>query len=107
MSFDLKDVLTLEQDEDASPFEIASSLQRAINSGSAWSLQGSMGRSMMHAIEAGHCLLGRNDCRDYYQNHIPSRDQIQSGTKGSFNYVVERMGRSWARKMREIGREEV
>lgn len=102
MSFTLDDVLLLEQDEDASPFETAAALQRAINSGSAWSMQGSMGRSMMHAIEAGHCLLGLNDCRDYYGNHIPSRDQVQSGTKGSYEHVVERMGKDWAGKMREV-----
>jgi hypothetical protein len=101
MSFDLKDALTIEQDEDASPFEVASALQRAINSG-MWSLQGSYGRSMMHAIDAGQCLLGRNDFRDYYKNHIPSRDQVQAGTKGSYDFVVERMGLAWADKIKEV-----
>ena len=101
MSFDLKDVRTIEEDEDASPFEVSTALQRAINAG-MWSLQGSYGRSMMYAIEAGQCLLGRSDCRDYYRKHIPSRDQVQEGTKGSYDYVVERMGREWADRMREV-----
>lgn len=100
-NFDLDDINTLECDEDASPFDTASALQRAINSG-MWSLQGSYGRSMMHAIECGHCMLGRNDCRDYYGNHIPSRDQVQAGTKGSYEFVVERMGKAWADKMQEV-----
>ena len=101
MTFNLKDIQTIEEDEDASPFEVAAALQRAINSG-LWSLQGSYGRVMMDAIKCGHCLLGRVDCRDAYGNHIPSRDQVQEGTKGSYDFVVERMGKSWADKMREI-----
>lgn len=100
-TFTLEDIRTIEEDEDASPFEMAAALQRAINSG-LWSLQGSYGRSMMHAIQSGQCMLGRNDCRDYYGNHIPSRDQVQESTKGSYAYVVERMGKAWADKMQEI-----
>lgn len=99
--FDLNDVATLEQDEDASHTETSLALQRAINS-NMWSLQGSYGRSMMQAIEAGECLLGRNDCRDYYGNHIPSRDQVQAGTKGSYDFVVERMGKEWADAMAAV-----
>ena len=101
MAFTLEDVRTIEEDEEASPFDAAASLQRAINAG-MWSLQGSYGRSMMHAIECGHCLLGRRDHRDYYGNHIPSRDQVQAGTKGSHSFVVERMGKAWADKMEEV-----
>jgi hypothetical protein len=78
------------------------SLQRAINSGAAWSMQGSMGRSMMQAIEAGHCMLGLNGCRDYYGNYIPSRDQVQAGTKGSYEFVVEHMGSEWADNMKAV-----
>ena len=100
-AFSLKDVQTLEQDEEVTPFDEASSLQRAIN-GALWSLQGSYGRSMMFAIEAGHCLLGRKGCSDYYGNYIPSRDEVKSGTKGSFDYVVDRMGVDWANKMVDI-----
>jgi hypothetical protein len=102
MSFDLQDVLTIEQDEDASPFELAAALQRAINSSSAWSMQGSMGRSMMDAIRCGHCLLGYTACHDYYQNRIPSRFEVKDGTKGSYQFVVERMSEVWANRMREV-----
>ncbi len=100
--FDLDDIKTLEEeDEDASPFDVASALQRAINDG-MWSLQGSYGRSMMEAIKNGHCLLGRKDCHDAYGNPIPSRDQVQEGTKGSYAFVVERMGQNWADRMQKI-----
>jgi len=76
-------------------------LQRAINSGTAWSMQGSYGRAMMDAITHGHCMLGRDQCRDYYGNVIPSRDDVQQGTKGSYQYVVKHAGLEWADLMLE------
>lgn len=78
------------------------SLQRAINSGSAWSLQGLYGRTMMEALAAGKCVLGRSPARDYYGNRIPSRFEVKRGTKGSVKFVEERSGKPWARKMSRI-----
>jgi hypothetical protein len=66
-----------------------------------WGLQGSYGREMMNAISAGLCLLGHNDARDYYGNHIPSRDQVQAGTKGSYDFVAAERGEDWADMMAE------
>jgi hypothetical protein len=40
--------------------------------------------------------------RDYYGNYIPSRDQVQVGTKGSYKFVSEHMGSEWATKMNEV-----
>ena len=51
----LNDINTIESDEDATEEEYFLSIQRAINSG-AWSLQGSYGRAMMDAINAGRCV---------------------------------------------------
>lgn len=73
-------------------------LQRVINAGQ-WGLQGSFGRTMMAAIEAGQCLLGKEPARDYYGNFIPSRDMVKPGTKGSFDYVAERYGVDHAEAM--------
>lgn len=70
--------------------------QTLINSGLAWKLEGSIGRQCMAAIESGACMLGHTDHRDYWGNHVPSRDQVQEGTKGSFDYVAERMGLEYA-----------
>jgi hypothetical protein len=75
-------------------------IQKAINGG-AWSMQGSYGRAMMEAITSGHCMLGRDQCRDYYGNTIPSRDDVQQGTKGSYNYVIKHNGLKWADLMLE------
>lgn len=95
----LHDIETIESGESATEIDYYLSIQRAINSGSAWSFQGSYGRTMMDAIEGGYCMLGKVDTRDYYGNHIPSRSQVKSGTKGSRAYVRQAMGESWARKM--------
>jgi hypothetical protein len=84
------DVMLIENQE-ASHEDYHDAIQRCINAGN-WSMQGSHGRAMMSAIEAGECLLGHNPARDYYGSLIPSRDQVKQGTKGSFDYVVERIG---------------
>lgn len=75
-------------------------IQRAINAG-AWQFQGSYGREMMRAIEAGFCMLGRDQWCDYYGNLIPSRDDIQQGTKGSYQFVINNNGLEWADLMLE------
>jgi hypothetical protein len=72
-----------EQDE-------ATSLQGLIDSGMAWRLEGSVGRAAMRAIEAGVCVLGPTRQRDYWGNDIPSRFEVQPGTKGSLDYANER-----------------
>lgn len=101
-------VLTLENgpnrfaDEHAQVSEQVTALQTLINSGT-WALQGTYGRSMMAAIEDGACMLGHTDARDYWGNHIPSRSQVQEGTKGSFDYVAERYGLDYAEALAEIG----
>jgi len=97
----LNDINTIESDEDFSEEEYFLSIQRAINSG-AWSLQGSYGRTMMDAINAGRCVLGKTRARDYWGNTIPSRDDVKQGTKGSYDFVAEAMGTEWADMMVEV-----
>lgn len=79
--------------------EYYTEIQKAINGGSAWSFQGSYGRTLMAALEAGYCLLGTKPCRDYWGNRIPSRYEVKAGTKGSYEYVAERFGEEWATLM--------
>lgn len=78
--------------------EFALGVQRMINAGQ-WALQGSFGRQMMRMITEGQCMLGNSGARDYYGNYIPSRDEVQDGTKGSKSYVAEMMGEEWAEAM--------
>lgn len=77
-------------------------IQRLINTGMAWRLEGSIGRACMRAIEAGRVMLGTEAIRDYYGNVVPSRYDIVAGTKGSFDYVVERMGMDHAQAMADV-----
>ena len=44
----------------------------------------------------------RASCRDYYQNYFPSRDQVMADTKGSYEYVVEHMGETYADEMKAV-----
>lgn len=74
-------------EEDATEEEFIGAYQELINTGQAWRMEGSVGRQAMALIEAGICALGESDHRDYYGNHVPSRDQVQEGTKGSVQFV--------------------
>lgn len=60
--------------------------QDAVNSGSAWRMQGSYGREAMALIEAGKIMLGEQGNFDYYGNYVPSRYEVLAGTKGSVEY---------------------
>jgi hypothetical protein len=93
---DLQDILTIETDEDVNEIDYFASIQRAINSGMAWSFQGSYGRTMMDAIENGDCLLGKHPARDYWGGYIPDRDQVKAGTKGSYDFVADARSVEWA-----------
>lgn len=73
--------------EDATDEEYVRGYQALINSGAAWSMEGSVGREAMALIESGVCALGPEDHRDYWGNHVPSRYQVEEGTKGSVQFV--------------------
>ena len=98
----INDINNIECDEDVSELDYFRSLQRAINSGTAWSFQGSYGRAMMEAISAGYCLLGKTGARDYWGNYIPSRDEVKEGTKGSIGFVESAMGGDWLFEMENV-----
>lgn len=63
------------------------SIQKAINTGMAWMLEGSYGRIAMDYINAGACVLGEEPTKDYWGNRIPSRYEVEPGTKGSVEYA--------------------
>ena len=69
--------------------------QELINSGMAWRLEGSIGRAAMNCIESGHCILGEQGHRDYYGNYVPSRYEVEPGTKGSLEYAKKRQPDAW------------
>lgn len=65
----------------------AEAVQRLINA-HAWTLEGSVGRAMMAAIEDGACVLGLTSTRDFYGSYIPSRFEVKQGTKGSVAFML-------------------
>jgi hypothetical protein len=94
MMADYDDFMAVENGED----EDGTAMQKVINAGQ-WSLQGSFGRSMMAAIEAGAAMLGKTPARDYWGNYIPSRDQVEAGTKGSYEFVAKQFGPDYADRL--------
>lgn len=80
----MQDGIGIEFDENG---ETVLDLQALINNGMAWRLEGSVGRAAMDAIEAGVCVLGETGHRDYWGNYIPSRYEVEAGTKGSVEYA--------------------
>jgi len=101
MEFLEDDLDYIDWDHETNEADYYRELQQLINAGH-WSFEGSIGRSMMGAIESGHCLLGLKAARDYWGNTIPSRLQVQDGTKGSWEYVKQKNGAVWANNMAKV-----
>lgn len=73
--------------EDATEDEQVQAYQYLIDTGQAWQLEGSVGRAAMALIESGVCTLGEVGHRDFYGNYVPSKYEVEPGTKGSQEYV--------------------
>lgn len=79
--------------EDATEDEVLAALQEAVNTGAAWKLEGHVGRTAMALIESGQIALGETGHNDYWGNYVPSRTEVEPGSKGSAEFVLERSGR--------------
>ena len=97
----LNDINNIECADEGTNLGYYLSIQSAINSG-MWGLQGSYGRAMMDALNNGYCMLGAKSARDYYGSAIPSRNDVQPGTKGSKDFVIDNMGIAWANEMEAL-----
>jgi hypothetical protein len=62
-----------------------SGLQGMIDNGSAWLMEGALGRAAMRALEAGACVLPPKPGLDYYGTMIPSYEFVKDavGSPGS------------------------
>jgi len=76
--------------EDATEDELVVLYQELVNNGQAWMLEGSVGRTAYDLIEQGVIMLGEVGRRDYYGGYVPSRYEVEPGTKGSAEYCAER-----------------
>lgn len=63
-------------------------LQNRINNGIVWKFEGSEGRHAMDALKSGICMLPKETTYDYYGNKLPSRDEVKSGSTGSYQNSV-------------------
>jgi len=75
--------LTLEQIATLQKQYGVTSLQGKINNGLAWKLEGSFGRAAMSALEDGACMLPEERHSDCYGTTVPSRNDLEPGTKGT------------------------
>ena len=80
------------EDGEMSEADTLKFFQELVNSGQAWNLQGSYGRTAMDLIRAGKIMLGKKGHKDYYGNYVPSRHEVQAGTKGSAEFVKANRG---------------
>ena len=62
-------------------------LQWLIDTGTAWRLEGSVGRAAIAAIEEGRCILGPEGHYDYWGNYVPAYHEVEPGTLGSPEYA--------------------
>ena len=58
-------------------------IQDMINDGSAWHMEGSVGRYAMRTLESGATLLPKKAFLNYYGGQIPSRDMLKNGSTGT------------------------
>ena len=89
-------------DDERIELDDAKDFQLLINSGSVWGLEGSVGRYAMSQLESGHNMLGHEPTHDYWGNRVPSRHEVQEGTKGSYGLVLETHGEEYAEELGKV-----
>jgi len=63
-------------------------MQLAIINGSIWSMEGTIGRSAMDALESGACYLGDKHTFDFWGNRIPAISEVEEGSVGSMQNSI-------------------
>lgn len=66
-----------------------SELQKLIDSGMAWKMEGSIGRTAMSALQSGACMLPKESFFDAYGSKVPSRDMLKEGSTGTYQNTVK------------------
>ncbi len=87
--------LTIEQITELQKGNGVYNMQELITSGQVWKFEGSFGRTAMNFLDLGVCYLPEVQTSDYYGNTIPSRGDLQPGTKGTF----ENSQRYWSEEV--------
>lgn len=63
-------------------------MQKMINDGSVWKMEGSIGRHAMSLLCSGECYLPETSHFDAYGNRIPSRNELEEGTRGTIENSI-------------------
>ena len=63
-------------------------IQDQIISGEIWMFEGAAGRMAMSLLNVGVCYLPDVETFDAYGNHIPSRNDLKAGTKGTLENSI-------------------
>lgn len=83
------ETLTVEQITELQAQHGLTDIQNMINSGQAWHMEGSVGRCAADNLESGACMLPKERHTDYYGSTVPSRDDLQEGTKGTLQNSID------------------
>ena len=62
-------------------------LQNLIDNVEGWQSESELGRATVQALEDGTCVLGPVAHRDYHNNVVPARKDVEPGAKGSIEYA--------------------
>ena len=73
--------------EDDMTVMVRSDVQDLIDNGTAWRMEGAVGRECMRAIETGDAVLPTVSFEDAYGNVVPARHHLKEGTKGTVAYA--------------------
>lgn len=68
-------------------------MQRIIDNGMAWHMEGSTGRLAMSLLKTGACFLPKKSFKGPYGNRIPSRDELVAGSTGTIENSIAYMMR--------------
>jgi len=63
-------------------------IQNMINDGSIWKMESSISKNAMNYIEKGICMLSLESASDLYGNKVPSRNELEKGTKGTYQFSL-------------------
>jgi len=64
-------------------------MQEMVTNGAAWFMEGSIGRVAMAGLTTGEFFLPEVGCRDFYGNYVPSRDELEPGSKGTLDNAYQ------------------
>ena len=67
-------------------------MQRLLDQGIAFHMEGSCGRQAMDYLAEGICFLPDRESKDYYGNRIPARGQLEAGSKGTLENSARHYG---------------